>query len=144
FLIFGVSDFSLRATSFVFYVVFLSGFIALVRQLFPQNRTLILYSIISVGFLPWLFSLSRISFEVISQPAILVCAIYFFIAAYSNVGQKHLETFLAFITGSLISLSVYTYSTSRVLSFCLLTIILVLYNNKAYWKRHAYMLAGAL
>ena len=144
FLLFGVSDFVLRATSFVFYFIFLAGFAVLVRQLFPQNRLLLFYSIISAGFLPWIFSLSRISFEVISQPAIIVWAIYFFIVAYTNVRRRFNATLHSFVAGSLIGLSVYAYSTSRVLSFCLLTIILAVYYNRVYWRRHVYMVAGAL
>ena len=144
FLLFGINDFILRTTSFVFYLIFLAGFVTLVRQLFPQNRLLLLYSIISAGFLPWVFSLSRISFEVISQPAIMVWALYFLIVAYTDARRRFSTTLYSFVAGSLVGLSVYAYSTSRVLSFCLLAIILLLYYNKKYWKRHAYMLAGCL
>ena len=144
FLLFGVSDFALRATSFAFYVIFLVGFIALTRQLFPQNRSLLLYSIVSIGFLPWIFSISRISFEVISQPAIMVWAIHAIVVAYSDIRQRFNLALHAFMAGSLIGLSVYSYSTSRVLSFGLLAIVLGLHYYKKYWERHFYLLAGAL
>src|SRR5690606_35854868 len=77
-----------------------------------------------------------------SQPAILIWIIYFAIRTYSNVTLENKFNLSAIITGLLIGLSVYTYSTSRLLVFTLLASILIAYHHRSYWMRHVNMIAG--
>lgn len=143
FKVFGVNDFILRFTSFIFYTIFATGLIVLVKQIFPQNKTILGYSIVVAGFLPWIFTLSRISFEVISQPAVMIWALYFFIRAYVKSNQQTNPRLWASMTGIVTGLSVYSYSTSRLLSFAFIAFIFILYTHRQYWKRHGYLLVGA-
>src|SRR5690606_18702649 len=112
FWLFGVSDLSLRLTSLFFFLLFLIGSLKLAKLIFPEYKLIRFYTLLAAGTMPWLFSLSRISFEVISQPAIIIWGIFFIIKAYkdtSAIRQKNLIH--AATAGSLIGLSVYSYSS---------------------------------
>lgn len=143
FLIFGINDFALRMTSFLFFLIFFIGFIVLTKQLFPHNKHILGYSLLAAGFLPWIFTLSRISFEVISQPAVMVWAVYFYVRTYADLEASKYQNLSAIIAGALIGVSVYTYSTSRVLSFAFLLSILLIYYQRRYWRSHAWVILSA-
>lgn len=123
----GISVFNLRLTSFIFFLLFLAGLFLLVKNLF-RNNIVTLYSLLAGGTLPWFFNLSRMAFEVISQPAIIIFCLYFVYKTYCD-NNKHIFLY-PLITGLLIGLSVYSFTTARLLSFLLLlTIIMVYYKQ---------------
>lgn len=126
-----VSVFNLRLTSFIFFALFLTGLYLLVKKIF-KNEVVTFYSLLAGGFVPWFFTLSRISFEVISQLTVFVFCLYFVYMAYSRYGKR---SFLyAFITGVIMGISVYSYTTARLLSFLMpLTILIVFYKQIKKW-----------
>ena len=137
----GVSVAALRATSFLFFLLLLGGVWALARALFPESRAPALWSVAAAGFLPWFFTVSRIAFEAIAQPAMVVWALWLLHRAYeSEKGRLG----LAFAGGLAMGLSIYTYSTARLLSPLLLASLLIAYAARRYWTRHLLVVAGFL
>ncbi len=67
FKLFGISVFNLRLTSCLFFLTGLFFTLLLTSKLFSKNRIIQLYTLLSLGFLPVFFVLSRVSFEAISQ-----------------------------------------------------------------------------
>jgi len=127
FKIIGVSVFNLRLTSFIFISVFLWGLYLLTKNLF-KNETVTLYALLAGGTLPWFFNLSRMAFEVISQPAVIIFCLYFVYKIYSKE-NKHLILY-PLLLGLLIALSVYSFTTARLLSFLLFISVIIIYYKR--------------
>jgi hypothetical protein len=126
FKLFGISETALRATSFTFYLLFLVGIFFLVERIFKSNNTISFYLLIAAGFLPWFFTLSRIAFEVISQLAVTTWALFFiYTTYYGTEGKKRLIH--AFFAGLFLGVSIYSYSTARLLSFLMFGSVAVIY-----------------
>lgn len=140
FKVLGKSAWSLRAASFFYFAVFLAGICALTWKTFPGNRAALCYAVVATGTMPWIFTLSRISFEVISQPAVWIWMLYFIYCAYSSSGTAWRLSALA---GFLSAISVYTYTTSRLLALAVLATLLLVYWKPCYWRRHAFFIGGA-
>jgi 4-amino-4-deoxy-L-arabinose transferase-like glycosyltransferase len=136
----GVSVWALRLTSFLFFALLLGGVACLVRRLFPGSRATMLYALAAAGCLPWFFTVSRIAFEAISQPAVVIWMLCLCYAVYETELPR---PWLAFACGLLIGLSFYTYSTARLLTPCFAAALLAAYASRRFWCRHAAVLAGA-
>jgi 4-amino-4-deoxy-L-arabinose transferase-like glycosyltransferase len=135
FKVMGVSEFSLRLTSVLFFYLFFIFFFLLIKRLFKNNWTLKLYATISAMFLPWFFNLSRISFEVISQLTLVTAFLYFVHRTYSTQKSKSFS-FAPFFVGITLGLSFYSYSTARLLSGLLLMGLFFIYRQKKYYLTH--------
>jgi hypothetical protein len=134
FKVFGVSSQVLRATSFLFFALGLLPCLLLIRKIFPNNRVVLLFAALNFGFLPVLFVLSRISFEVISQFTLTAWMLFFtwqIIERPVNDKTRYLQ---ALILGFLVGLSVYSYSTARLLSalYCV-SLAIVFCNRRDFW-----------
>lgn len=133
----GISVFNLRLTSFIFLLLFLAGLFLLVKNLF-RNNIATLYSLLAGGTLPWFFNLSRVAFEVISQPAMIVFCLYLVYKTYCD-NNKHIFLY-PLITGLLIGVSVYSFTTARLLSFLLLITIVTVYYKQI--EKNLILLSG--
>lgn len=139
--VFGVGELALRLTSFAFFIILAVGSIMLTRKIFPKHPITTLYTLFVIGTLPWLFSLSRVSFDTIAQPAILVWVLYYIYIAYQQLDAKD-TIYQALIAGLLTGLTFYSSSTGRFLAFVTILSILIVYRSRDYWKRHIYLLGG--
>ena len=63
----GVSEYSLRLTSALFFLVMLGGIYCLARQLSPESPAVALWAVAATGFLPWFFPMSRIAVEAVEE-----------------------------------------------------------------------------
>jgi hypothetical protein len=135
----GVSVQLLRLTSCLFFALLLCGVGCLVRRLFPSSPATTLYAVAAAGFLPWFFTCSRIAFEVISQPAVVAWMLY---AAFVVYESERWRLWHAFGFGLLAGVSVYTYSTARLLTPCFAAALVAAYGGRRFWRRHATALAG--
>lgn len=124
-----VSIFHLRLTSFILFSLFLVGLLLLVKRLF-KNETVIFYSLFVGGTLPWFFNLSRIAFEVITQLTLIMFCLYFVYRIYCD-SRKQMVLY-PLLTGLLIGVSVYSFTTARLLSFVFLLSVLVIYHKQFY------------
>ncbi len=136
----GPSDWLLRATPALFFLVFLAGLWALVRRLFPRSRAVEIYALAAGGFLPWFFTLSRFAMEDSSQIPLLAWALVLAHRVYEEEGRRPLLAALGL--GLATGLSVYSYTTARLLSFLFALSLLAAYWGRRYLARHAAMLAG--
>jgi 4-amino-4-deoxy-L-arabinose transferase-like glycosyltransferase len=136
--IFGPSELGLRLTSFLFFFLLLLGFYTLVRDLIP-SRVVSTYALLVVGFLPFFFTLSRVSFEVISQPALVVWSLLYIRRAYQPDSNQRLHPVLA---GLFLGLSLYSYSTARLLTFFLYLSVVLIYRSRECWKKTALLSAA--
>jgi hypothetical protein len=134
----GVSVGTLRLTSFLFFVLLLGGIGCLARRLFPGAPGAVLYTVAAAGLLPWFFTVSRIAFEAISQPAVVAWLLCLVFAVYE---AERPRWWLAVPCGALAGLSIYTYSTARLLTPLFAVALLAAYAPARYWRRH--LLAGA-
>ncbi len=141
FKIFGVSEFYLRWTSFIFFYLFLIGFYLLTDRLFKSNKIIMTYGLIAAGFLPWFFPLSRIAFEVISQITVVIYVLLLVHKTYHDEA-KNKKWLYPLLTGFLIGLSAYAYSTSRLLTFLMLLTLFIIYSLKRYWLTNLKVLVG--
>ncbi len=141
FFLFGVSDTILRLTSTFFFALFLGGLCMLIRRLTTRKEVL-WYALISGGFLPWFFTLSRISFEVISQITCVIFALFFIHRTFHPLRGEKSRILYPLLAGFCIALSLYSYSTGRLLSFLLFTSVAVLYFRRST-LRQSLALSGA-
>ncbi|MBM2821036.1 MAG: hypothetical protein HW405_796 [Candidatus Berkelbacteria bacterium] len=142
FKVFGISELNLRLTSFIFYMGFLAGLYFLSETIF-KKKIITLFAIFAAGFLPWFFSISRISFEVISQLTVFIFALYFAYKTYETEIKK--DNFLyPILTGFSGGLTVYTYTTSRFFAFVYIGLLLLVYLKKENWQKHLLAASGFL
>ncbi len=136
----GVREFTLRFTSFFYFAILLIAIYFLVDLAF-KNKVVNIFCLLFTGFISWFFVTSRETFEVISQPAIFALAILFIYRTYHHANQKNwfIDPILAgFFTG----LTLYTYSTSRLLTLIFVALILIIYSYKNLKK--TLLLAGII
>ncbi len=117
FKLFGVSEFNLRLTSFIFFGIALAFTYILTIQIFPNSNPIKIYLLLSFGFLPSFFTVSRIAFEVITQ---LSWISGFLLLIWNNFHQENAskyENLKAIACGIVLGTSIYTYSTARLLTF---------------------------
>lgn len=135
FRIFGVSEFNLRFTSFLFYTIALVLHALLISKLFNRNKTIQIYAFLSFGFLPIFFVLSRISFELISQLAWVSAINLLTWTVFQNNKEDKPKTLESLIHGLILGTSIYTYSTARLLSLLTLVLLWVIYLKKDNIKK---------
>lgn len=133
FKLFGVSAEGLRATSCLFFLLGFIPSLLLIRQIAPRSKSILIFSALSFGFSPILFALSRISFEVISQYAFTAWALYLTWILTSNSLSNSKRYTISLLLGIIIGLSVYSYSTARLLSalYCL-ALTLLFFNRRDF------------
>jgi len=135
FRIFGISEFNLRFSSFLFYAIAFGLHALLISKLFNQNKTIQIYSFLSFGFLPIFFVLSRISFELISQLT-WVCAINLVTwKVFHNNKKDKPKNLECLAHGFILGTSIYTYSTARLLSLLTFVLLWVIYIKKDNIKK---------
>jgi hypothetical protein len=132
----GISDFTLRFTSFLFFIFGLIFTFLLVCKVFPKNRAVQAYLMLAFGFLPQFFTLSRISFEVISQLTFISAALWLVWKVFNEEPTKNAR-YTIIACGLVMGISVYTYSTARMLSFMMLAILWVVYLKRENFKKLA-------
>lgn len=127
FRLFGISEFNLRLTSFFFFAVAFALHALLVSTLFSGKKTILAYALLSFGLLPIVFVLSRISFELISQLT-WVTAINLLTWIVFHVNNNNKPKMLqSLLLGLALGTSIYTYSTSRLLSLLSLGFLWLIY-----------------
>lgn len=129
----GVSVTALRAASFLFFAGFLAALAGLARSLFPGSRAVALWAVAAAGFLPWFFALSRIAFEVVSQLTVVGLALWLLRAAWRQEGGR---PWLALAAGAALGLSVYAYSTSRLLAPLSVAAAVAAAPGRRWWRCH--------
>ena len=143
FRIFGVSEFILRFTSTVFYISTLAFTILLIARLFRGNKAVEMYALISFGFLPLFFVLSRIAFEVISQLTWIAALNLLIWMNFHQEGNNKFDTPKAIVCGFILGSSIYTYSTARLLTFLTLAAIWFIYFKRENLKKLLLITASA-
>lgn len=118
------SEASLRFASFIFFIIFLFGFYFLTKELFKEQPSLIFYSVITAGFLPWFFTFSRLAFPVISQLPMIILALLFLFKTFNK--NQH-ENFYAALCGIFSGLWVYTYGTARLTATIFIISVVIVY-----------------
>jgi 4-amino-4-deoxy-L-arabinose transferase-like glycosyltransferase len=98
----------------------------------PASR---IYLLLCLGFTPWLFSLSRISFEVMCVYPLLAA---YLLAVYRAYEEDSIPW--AALAGIAIGVSAYSYSTFRLLAPLHILTVLGCYWNPRYWRRHIALL----
>lgn len=134
FKLFGVSEFTLRLTSALFFLLFLIAFTWLVWELCGKSSLVALYALTAAGLLPWFFNLSRIAFEVISHLSAVAWALLVTWKAYRRDDARG-NVILALLAGGLWGLSLYTYPTARVLAPLTMVALLAVYHTRKQWAR---------
>ncbi len=114
FSLFGVSEFTLRLTSALYFFLFLLLLFLLLRELFQDKPWIGLFGLLAAGLLPWFFPLSRIAFEVVSQLTCVV-ALLLCVSKVLTTNEKTLSWWHV-ATGFLLGISIYSYSTARLIT----------------------------
>lgn len=130
----GISEFNLRLASFIFYMVSLFSIYFLSSSIF-NKKIIPIYILLSLGFIPHYFTISRISFELISQLAVvslLLLTIWYAFHSKKNQDFLYLSSGIA---GLLLGFSIYTYSTARLLSLLTFISILIIYWNRNNFRK---------
>lgn len=132
----GLSEAATRAAS---AFAWLTGSLLLygLCGLLTKDRTVRWYAIVCIGFTPWLFSLSRISFEVISLYPLLALSLYAVYRAYETDCARW-----AVLGGIAFGLSMYAYSTFRLLAPLYMLAVVLAYPGRQHLRRHARLLSG--
>lgn len=128
----GISEFSLRLTSAIWFYFFIIFWLLFVKKIFSNNLSMNIYSLMSAAFLPWFFNLSRIAFEVISQLTLVTAYVYLLYLVYVENKTK----IAPWIAGAILGLSFYSYSTARLLSGLLLVGLFLIYRQRKYYMNH--------
>ncbi len=136
----GASDWLLRATPALCFLVFLAGFWFLAGRLFPRSRATRLYALAAAGFLPWFFTLSRFAMEDSSQIPLIALSLLAAHGVYERQPRRPLLAALGL--GLLTGLTTYSYTTARLLTFLFAFSLVAAYLGRRYLARHAAMLAG--
>jgi hypothetical protein len=140
FALFGPSTFVLRATSAFFFGLFLSA-VALLAYRRDRSKYMAVFVLLAGGFLPWFFTLSRISFEVISYVSIMAWVVYCQFIAFHDPSTKNREL-PATLCGAFLGLDLYAYPTGRVTSFLYLAVLLAIATSRHLWRPLAVLLAA--
>ncbi|MDZ8185961.1 MAG: glycosyltransferase family 39 protein [Nostoc sp. ChiSLP02] len=132
---FGVSEFNLRFTSFCFYILSLILTLILIDKIFQGSKIVSLYGLLSFGFIPHFFTVSRIGFEVISQLAATSATALFVWMIFHESKEVKLNYFKVLLCGLALGISVYTYPTARILSFLMLISLWIIYYERNNIKK---------
>jgi hypothetical protein len=142
FKLFGYSELNTRAASALCWVGGSSFLYMLGRRLFSASSSR-LYLLLCLGFTPWLFTLSRISFELIVLYPLLGLYLLAVHHAYEELDAPGSRLW-ALLSGMAIGLCLYGYSTFRLLAPVHALLVLLCYPGRRYWRRHVQFGAAAL
>jgi len=116
FQLFGISDGVLRLTSLLYFLLAQASLMAL-AYLRKRNLWEAVIMGVIVTFLPALFTISRVSFEVISHVGIIALWLAIIAAVGSRTTKQDMGSMALWATAGLVlGLSVYSYSTARMLT----------------------------
>jgi hypothetical protein len=133
---FGLSETATRAASCLAWLLGSLTLLDLCRRL-ATTGPVRLYALICIGFTPWLFALSRVSFELIWLYPLLAVHLW---AVHAACERGHVRW--AVVAGVALGLSAYAYSTFRLLAPLQLLALLMAYPGRAHWRAHARTGAG--
>lgn len=142
--LFGVSQLHLRLTSFAFFAAALLLTVVLVFRMFEGDRALTVYALITLGFLPVYFTLSRIAFEVISQLTWIAAAHLGVWLTFHDRARQAAAPAKALACGLVLGTSIYTYSTARLLSPLMLAALWVSQLRRRSLRRLTLLTLGFL
>lgn len=135
FKLFGISEFTLRFTSVIFYFAALTITVLLIRRMFDHNKVVLTYMLVSFGFLPLLFTISRLSFEVITQLTWVSATNFCIWLTFHEADNDRFAFLKSLGCGFVIGTSIYTYSTARFLSFLALFSLWMIYLRRDNIKK---------
>ncbi|QQR93402.1 hypothetical protein IPJ91_03030 [bacterium] len=124
----------LRLTSFLFWLIFFIGSYKVI-QVFSHSKFVLILGLLVTAFSPFIFQISRISFEVISMASFMIW-FYYFILRYDNLGKIKFLIFAASILG----ISYYSYSTARLFVILAFLILFLYLLKKRATKSHLILL----
>ncbi|MEH2410816.1 ArnT family glycosyltransferase [Nostoc sp.] len=137
----GVSEFNSRLASFIFYILALIFTFLLIRIIFKKNFLMEIYILLTFGFLPHFFTISRISFEVISQLALISLVVLLVkLTFHAKTGQVWWINSL--FCGLILGVSLYSYPTARLLTPLMLISLWVVYFQKKNIQKLALITIG--
>jgi hypothetical protein len=134
--LFGFSEWTTRIASAICWLTGSALLYVLGRRL-ARNPTSRIYLLLCLGFTPWLFSLSRISFELICVYPLLAAYLLAVYRAYEEDSPRW-----AVLAGAAIGACLYAYSTFRLLAPLHVLIVLACYWRREYWRRHIALVAA--
>lgn len=143
FKLFGVSTYLLRFVSFFYFFFFQIAFSLFAWRLF-KDRRIVLLSLLFTSVVPYLFLLSRVSFELLSLLPFLVLFLFFWHFASSLHTTFISRLYYFFFAGISAGLMLYTYSTARLFVPILIVITAVLYYRQLAWRPLVAFLFGFL
>lgn len=126
----GISEFTLRLTSVIIFGIALFFWMLLLARVFGGNKAVAIFGLAAFGFSPLFFVISRISFEVISQLAVLSAFTLSVWTTFNERSGSGVWMRDAAICGFLLGLSTYTYTTQRFLSGLILIVLWVVFYNR--------------
>lgn len=141
---FGISEYTLRLPNVFFFLIALIFGFWLISNLFNNNRTVQVYFLIAFGFLPKFFTISRLSFEVISQLSSVAGAFLLIWWTFHKEDSGYSGYIKAALSGLAIGFSTYTYSTASLLSALLMATVLAIYFSKKNVAKLAFIVSTCL
>lgn len=126
--LFGFSEWATRLASALCWLAGSAVLAALAWRIF-EERSVRLYVLVCLAFTPWLFALSRISFEVISVYPLIALHLYAIWRAWEkpSIGW-------AIASGCAIGLAAYAYSTLRLLAPLYVVAVLLSGFDRRRWR----------
>lgn len=135
--VFGYSEWSTRVLNSICWIVGTGGLYALSCRLFADNRTR-LYILLCCCFTPWIFSLSRVSFELIVLYPLLAIQLLTIHISFEGKASKW-----AFVSGLTTGLSIYTESAFHLLALLYGMLVLFCYSARDYRRQQILFILGA-
>lgn len=132
----GFSEWTTRFASALCWFAGSAALAALAWRIF-ETRTTRLYVLVCLAFTPWLFALSRVSFEVISVYPLIALHLYAIWRAWERPSLAW-----AIVSGCAIGLAAYAYSTLRLLAPLYVIAVLLCTFDRRRWREMA-AFAGA-
>lgn len=133
-LLFGVlgpSPLALRMSSFLFLAAALLIGMLLVRRMFPRQPEVRFFALLSFGFVPLLFVLSRVAFEVVSSVTLFLAVLLATHAAFVARDGGRSELGYPLALGLLLGLWLYSYSTIRMSAGLTLAAVIAVFAARA-------------
>jgi Dolichyl-phosphate-mannose-protein mannosyltransferase len=134
----GYSEWTTRALSASCWLAGSLCLYELARRLFIDNTTR-LYVALCLAFTPWVFTLSRVSFELIALYPLLALHLLALYRGFEDNSPRW-----ALISGIAISLCIYAYTTFRLLAPLHCFTVLAFYSASRFRKAQALFVLGAV
>ena len=136
--LFGYSIWSTRVLNPICWVVGSLFLYALARRLFPDRFTR-LYVAICLAFTPWVFTLTRISFELVVAYPLLGLHLYAVHRGFECESKKW-----AFVSGVALALTFYTESAFRLLTPLYILAVIICFAPREFRKMLSWFALGTL